>query len=548
MVRRLLSLIEREIRGLHEAAYVLAFFSLLSQVLALLRDRTFANLFGAGPELDAYFAAFRIPDLIFAFLTLFVSSFALIPLLSKKNPVEQGELIGSILLVFGVVAALLSTLLYVVTPILVPYLIPGFSHEEILNTEMLARIMLLQPILLGLSSIAAAVVQTSRRFVLFALAPIFYNLGIIVGAVLFYPIMGLQGLAWGVVFGALLHFVVQLIPLVRDRANMPLSVKVERLLRHIIDVVGPSVPRSVALMGNQALLVAFAAVGSLISVGAVSAMTFAYNLQSVPLTVIGVSYASALFPALATLAAVGDMSGFAKEAWTSVKHIFFWLMPATTFFIVLRAHIVRVVLGSGAFSWDDTRLTAAILALFALSLVAQALILIFSRAYYAVSKTALPILFNIGGSIVAGAGAYILVTGLGSDELFRFFVEALFRVTDVPGTAVLMIPAAYSVTMILVAFLFAAVFGVSYGYDHSVGQSVGVSFSASVIGSAVAYAALYAFGPLLPTNTFLGIFAQGLAAGTAGLLAWVVVLTLLRSQELSDILALLKNKIGIPRA
>ena len=88
MVGRLLSLIDREIRGLHEAAYVLAFFSLFSQVLALFRDRTFAHLFGAGPELDAYFAAFRVPDLIFAFLTLFVSSFALIPLLSKRNSTE----------------------------------------------------------------------------------------------------------------------------------------------------------------------------------------------------------------------------------------------------------------------------------------------------------------------------------------------------------------------------------------------------------------------------------------------------------------------------
>ena len=542
MVRRLLSLVEREIRGLHEAAYLLAVFALLSQVLALVRDRALAHVFGAGPELDVYFAAFRIPDLVFAFLTIFVSGFALIPLISKRTEEERSALIGSVLFVFGISAIVVTSFVYVLAPFVIPRLVPGFGPEALQSTIALARIMLLQPILLGLSSIAAAVVQSSRRFMLFALAPIFYNVGIIFGILVLYPTMGLQGLAWGVVFGALMHFLIQSAPII-GLFRHGWSGRRVPLVALIRDVVVPSVPRSLALVGNQSLLIAYASIASLVSVGSVSAMSFAFNLQSVPLTVIGVSYAAALFPALSHLEAAGDRAGFNRELWTTVKHIAFWLLPATMFFIVLRAHIVRVVLGSGAFSWDDTRITAALLAIFGISLVAQALILAFSRAYYALGKTALPIILNLGGALFSGVVGYVLVVGVNNFSYLKYFVESLFRVEDVPGTLALMIPLSYSVVSIVVAILFAVLFARRYGYDRSVSASFGTSFSASVLGSTAAYAALYAFGPLLPTNTFLGIFTQGATAGLVGLVTWVIVLALMRSSELTDILAVLKTKL-----
>lgn len=542
MVRRFLSFLEREIRGLHEAAYLLAGFTFLSQVLALVRDRTFAHLFGAGTILDMYFAAFRIPDLVFAFLTLFVSSFALVPLLSGKSKEEQGSLIGSILFLFGIGAVLGTVLVFVCLPFLMPILIPGFSAEAQAHTLALARIMLLQPLLLGLSSIAASVVQASRKFVLFAIAPILYNVGIIVGTLFLYPIIGITGLAWGVVFGALMHLLIQSIPLVRARADVRLSVRVPALLATLQEVVVPSVPRAAALMSNQALLVAFASIASVVSIGAVSALSFGFNLQSVPLTVIGVSYAAALFPALAALAAKSDFQALAEEVWTCVRHLAFWLLPATAFFIVLRAHIVRVVLGSGAFSWDDTRLTAAILGLFAVSLFAQALILIFSRAYYALGKTFFPIVINVGGAIGIGVSAYLL-TGFVSDHPFlRTLVEVLFRVSDVQGTGVLMIPLSYSVITIVTAFIFAWAFSLTYGKGGVMG-SLGTSFSASVIGAFGAYGTLQFFGPLLPTYTFLGIFAQGALAGLLGLTLWVIVLWLMKSQELNDVIALVRSRV-----
>lgn len=540
MVRRFFSFIEREIRGLHEAAYLLAGFALLSQVLALMRDRTFAHYFGAGEVLDIYFAAFRIPDLIFAFLTLFVSSFALVPLFSRQTKKERGEALGSILVVFGVSALCVTGLVALLLPFLLPFLVPGFSQQAMDETRMLSYILLLQPVLLGLSSIVSALVQASRMFMLFALAPIFYNVGIIVGVTFLYPVYGMAGLAYGVVLGAALHLSVQLVPVCRMGIPLRTGLSLTTIVR---SVVVPSLPRSVALVANQSLLIAFASIGSLVSVGAVSALSLSFNLQSVPLTVIGLSYASALFPALAALYHQGDLDGFRRQLWETVEHILFWLLPATMFFIVLRAHIVRVVLGSGAFSWDDTRLTAAMLALFAVSLLAQCLLLVFSRALYAAERSALPIILNVGASIVAGVLAYTLVAGVTQFPFLHYFVESLLRVGDVPGTVALMIPFAYSVVLIVTVGLFAIIVALQYGFESRVLTALGTSFSASVIGAAVAYATLQAFGPLLPTNTFLGIFTQGLAAGGIGGFAWLGVLYLMRSEELGEVVALVRNRL-----
>ncbi len=545
MVRRILSIFTREIRGLHEAAYVLAGFSLLSQVLALVRDRTFAHLFGAGPVLDAYFAAFRIPDIVFAFLTLFVSSFALVPLLSARDEKEQGKLLGNVLFAFGTVAVAVAVVLWFTIPRLVPFLFPGFSKDALENTVTLSRLMLAQPVLLGLSSIASSVIQVLRRFVIFALAPILYNVGIIIGALFFYPVFGISGLAGGVVVGAVLHFAAQAIPLFGHTRHM-VRPSFASLGSSIIDVAIPSMPRALALSAQQVLLLAFAGIASLTVAGTISALSFSFNLQSVPLTVIGLSYAAALFPALAALMAKGDTDGFIREVWASIRHIIFWTFPAITMIVVLRAHIVRVILGTGAFSWNDTRLTAALLACFALSLISQSVILIFSRAYYAAHETLTPIMVNVSAALVAALAAYYGVIWVGSTDLPRFFIEVLFRVGDVPGTPAIIIPLAYSLVMIVASFVFAFLFARKFAYESRTGNTLLVSFASSVIAGASAYGTLQLLGPLLPTATFVGLLTQGASAGIVGLVAWIATLYLLKSAELEEIRAMLHKQFPKP--
>lgn len=534
MVRRILGVLSKPIRGLHEAAYILAVFSVLAQGLALVRDRTFAHYFGASSTLDAYFAAFRIPDLVFAFLTLFVSSFALVPLLSSREEREQGSLIGNVLVVFGVVSIGVSVLLWLLVPSIIPLLFPGFSDVELTHTLEMSRIMLLQPLLLGLSSIAASVVQVMRRFVIYALAPIFYNVGIIIGAVFFYPTMGVKGLAWGVVLGAFLHLSAELIPLLSRGWHMTRPT-LTSLRISIVEVAYPSVPRALALSAHNILLLGFVSLATLSATGSVSALSLALNLQSVPLTIVGVSYAAAIFPSLSAMFLKGDTENFSKEVWATIRHIIFWTIPAIALVIVLRAQIVRVAFGSGEFSWSDTRLTAAILALFAVSLVSQSAILIFSRAYYAAKKTLVPVVVNLGGALLAAVTAYVGFTWIESAHLYRYFLEDLFRVVDTPGTQVLMIPLAYSVAILLTSVVMGYLFARSYGYDHSIWNTLGSSFASSVIGASAAYATLQILAPVLPTETFLGIFAQGLGAGLVGLLITAFMLYVLKSRELYEV-------------
>lgn len=542
MVGKVLAAMTRPIRGLHEAAYVLAGFSVLSQILALVRDRAFAHFFGAGATLDAYFAAFRIPDLVFAFLTLFVSSFALVPLLSSRGEKDQGLLVGNVLFAFGAVAIFASALLWFVMPLLVPLLFPGFSEALAKDTIELSRIMLLQPVLLGLSSIATSLIQVLRRFLIYALAPILYNLGIIFGTIVLYPEFGVAGLGWGVVLGAALHFFVQAISVLGHAKHITMPSLTE-LRDSVVEVALPSVPRALALSSQQVLLLMFASIASLTTAGTISVLSFASNLQSVPLTVIGISYAAALFPALAALIGKNDYATFAKEVWASIRHVIFWTMPAIILMIVLRAHVVRLVLGSGEFSWSDTRLTAAVLALFALSLIAQSAILIFSRAYYAARESLTPILVNIGGTLLAGGAAYLGVIWIGQADFARHFLESLLRVDDVSGSVILMVPLAYSAIMIAAALLFAYLFSKRFGADGRMWETLLTSFAASTVGGGAAYAVLAVLGLYLPLTTVVGLLTQTVVAFIAGLAVWALTLYLLKSREFTEVVAILSEKL-----
>lgn len=535
----------RQIRGLHEAAYLLASFTFLSQVLALVRDRVFAHSFGAGGVLDAYFAAFRIPDLAFALLTLFISSFALVPLIAARGGAksnEARELIGSVLFAFGIVALVLSALLYTLIPVLVPALFPGFSAEVAADVILLSRIMLFQPVLLGISSIAASVMQSSQKFVLYALAPIFYNVGIITGAVFLYPAFGVAGLAWGVVLGAAFHLTVQTWPaLAHDRALSPR--RPHAVFADVRRVVTLSLPRALALSAHHVLLLVFLGAASLSTLGSVAALSFGWNLQSVPLSVIGASYATALFPALAALYTRGERELFIGEVWSAIRHTMFWIMPAIMLMVVLRAHIVRVILGSGAFSWNDTRLTAAILAAFVVSLIAQGALLIFSRAYYAAGRSLEPIAVNVLSAALAGVTAYLGVIWFQNATLTRYFLEDLFRIGGISGTETVMVAIAYSAVMLIAAGIFAVLFARRFGFEQRTLHSLLFSFSASIIGSAAAYGALQLFGPLLPTDTFVGILTQGFVAGVVGLAAWVATLWLLKSRDFREVVTIMHRLV-----
>ncbi len=537
MVRRFFSLLHQETRGLHEAAYLLGAFSVCSQLLALLRDRLLAYHFGAGTTLDIYYAAFRIPDFIFVSVASLVSLYVLIPFLSESayaTSQARREFLSGIFSFFGLVIVAVSALAFVAVPKLLPLLVPGLAHTEGMESlVLLTRILLLQPMLLGISNIVASVTQTYGRFILYAVSPILYNVGIIVGILWLYPRFGIVGLGFGVVLGALLHLLIQL-PFLSAQGLLPYP----RVFfgRELGRVLRLSLPRAFTLSANQIALLLLTGLASLMAAGSIAVFNFSFNLQAVPLTIIGLSYSVAAFPTLARLFSSGEKKMFSAHILTATRHIIFWSLPATVLFIVLRAQIVRVILGSGHFDWADTRITAAALALFSISLVAQALVLLFVRGYYAAGDTRTPLLVNGICSALIIAFALLFTHLFQQVPGWQFFFEALLRVEDLPGTAILMLPLSYSLASLLNAAAFFILFGRTFGrFSGSLWRAIFQSLSGAVLMGFVAYEFLEIFGHLFNINRFWGIFGQGAIAGLLGVLAGAGILHLLGNTEIREV-------------
>jgi putative peptidoglycan lipid II flippase len=272
------------------------------------------------------------------------------------------------------------------------------------------------------------------------------------------------------------------------------------------------------------------------AVGSISVFNLAFNLQSVPLSIIGVSYSLATFPTLSRLYSSGKKDIFLKQFISAARHIIFWSVPCAILFIVLRAHIVRVVLGAGNFDWNDTRLTAAALALFALSLVFQCLVLLFVRGLYAMGTTGKPFYVNIFSGAVIVSFSYYFYHAFLTYPTFRFFFEALFKVPDISGASVLMLPLGFTVGSIVDGILMWYLFSrYVTGFSKPIFRTLFETFSASTIMGFVTYLALRFFDNFFTLDTFTGVFFQGFLSGICGILVALIILKLLKSQELNEI-------------
>lgn len=386
------------------------------------------------------------------------------------------------------------------------------------------------------------VTQLFRKFFVFSIAPLFYNLGILLGVFVFYPLLGLPGLALGVVTGALLHLFIQF-PTFQTSG---FSLRIARTLnfKHAFTVFEISLPRTIGLSLSSFSIIVLIAIASTLPAGSISIFNFSFNLQSVPLGVIGISYAVALFPILVQAKNNADMARFRQTLERTISQVVFWSLPIMFLFLILRAQIVRVVLGSGAFSWDDTRLVAAALGLFALSLLAQNLINILIRAYYASGNTTKPLWINSCAAIVTIFSAVLFLHVFNHYAFARYFFESLFRVDGIPGTAILMLPLAFVVgSYVNFVLLWLSVKkDILAGSDFSFTKSLFQSFAASFFIGFVAYHALGLFALIFSNTTFIGVFLQGFFAGILGIAAGIFMLWLMKNKEFFSLVDIIHQK------
>lgn len=545
-MNKILRILSKEYGSVNQAALLLGFFALMSQILALFRDRSIAYFIGPSSTLDAYYAAFRIPDLIFISIASLASITVLIPFLvakmkdGKVTP-EAQKFLNDVFTVFFSTMVLISVIMFFLIPYLIPFIAPGFTADMQSKLIVLSRIMLLSPILMGLSNLFGTVTQLFRKFFIYSLSPIFYNVGIIIGVIFIYPVLGIYGLAIGVAIGAFMHFGIQVLASSSSGFVPKFSFKIN--FNDIKRVAMTSLPRTLGLSFNNISLIAIISLASSLKSGSISIFNLSLNLQSVPLNIIGISYAVAAFPTLTKSIALGKMDEFRDHLKSAARAIVFWSIPVIFLFIVVRAQIVRVILGSGSFSWENTRLVAACLAIFSVSILAQGMITLLSRAYYAKGDTKRPLIVNFISSIIIIILSYIFIHVFESWVFFRYFIESILKVEGIPGTEVLMLPLAYSTGTILNALLHwyfvrkDFMKGVSF-ITTTFFQSLGASFFLGL----VAYISLNILSPIFGTTTLIGVFLQGFISGMLGIFSAILVLHLLKNEELKEVLKTLHTR------
>ena len=546
MVNKIFLYINKEIKGLHEAAYFLGIFTLLSQILGLVRDKLLAHYFGASAMLDVYYASFRIPDLIFVTVSSLVAVSALIPFVvreNKKGKEVEERFINSVFTVFSAAIVVVILIVAIFVPYLLKILVPGIYGGAYQSTLIfMTRILLLSPLLLGISNLLSSVNQSRKIFVVSAISPLLYNLAIILGIIFLYPRYGLVGLVLGVILGSLFHVAIQVPSIKVCGIRLRFIRKIDWKL--VKEVVKLSIPRTFTLAGNQLSMTSLFYLASFMTAGSISVLALSYNLQSVPLAIIGLSYSSAAFPTLAKLYSEGKKSEFINHVIYAARHIIFWSIPVAILFVVLRAQIIRVIFGSGNFNWDNTRLTAASLALFSLSVTAQSLELLFVRGFYSAGMTKKPLVISTITSVLAFIFAIGGVYAFNAFPAFKNIFESAFRVNGVPGTVALMLPLAFTLAALINIVWLWRLFEKDFsGFGKTLLRTLLDSLLASVAMGYVAYASLDFFGRFLKLSTLAGIFLQGFFAGILGIIVAVIILFVLKNEEINEVVRTLHSKV-----
>ncbi|MBP9803045.1 MAG: murein biosynthesis integral membrane protein MurJ [Candidatus Pacebacteria bacterium] len=546
-MERILRLFGKEYGNLNQAAILLGSFTFLSQILGLFRDRAIAHFIGPSLDLDIYYAAFRIPDFIFLSFASLFSITVLIPFILDKMKGSQSvtkdaiDFINNVFSFFILLLFVVSVFAFFLMPYLVKFITPGFNSLAQTKIVLMSQIMLLSPVFLGLSNLFGSITQLFKKFFIYSLSPIFYNLGIILGIVFLYPVFGIFGLAIGVVGGAILHFLIQFLS--SQTSGFKTSFIYNISFKEIKNVVAISLPRTLGLSINNIVLIIIVSIASFLPFGSISVYNLSLNIQNVPLSIIGLSYAVAAFPNMSRFFKNGDLDSFKNNLIQGARQIIFWSLPIAFLFIVLRAQIVRVILGTPTFSWDNTRLVAASLALFSISIVAQSLIALFARAYYAGGNTKKPLYINLISATLIIIFAKVLIFVFNTNQTFRFFIEHILKVDSISGTGILMLPFAYSLgTIINFILLWYFIKKDFMQGRHFILESFLQSLTASFALGLVTYFALNAFSPIFVTETFFGIFLQGLLAGICGILAGAVVFYIFKNEEFLSLIRTLRTK------
>lgn len=532
---------------LFSGVFIIAFFTVLSKITGLINLMLLSSRFAISDVADAYLASFRIPDFIFNTLVLGALSVAFIPVFleyyyrsnktqSPDTPEDAepdfsqeselglestnlgfiGEVTGffrrtrdkifsnkqgtildsqkqehwlianSIFNFLFLSLALFCLILFFLTPYLIPKLVSGFDPTKQSLTITYTRIILFSTIIFGISNVIGGILQSFRKFLLFALAPVLYNVGKILGILLLVPIFGSSGLAWGVILGAILHLLIQ----------VPGVIKAGFRWQPVLQIFHPGVkkivklvlPRTVGLAATQINQVINTYLASHLAAGSVAVFYYAYDLQSIPVSVFGVSFAVAAYPVISKFFVQGEEKEFIQKVQKTAGRILFLVLPVSLFMILMRAQIIRLILGTGIFDWRATILTLQTFAAFAVSLFAQCLLPLLSRVFFARHNTKTPVIIGI-----LSVGVNIIAAFIFSKIFGIWGIALAFSLASIFNLALLLIKLQFKlrirklinkqiINQVLTFILLSIIAGwVVYGMLNLMAQMVGTSTYAGVL-------------------------------------------------------------------
>lgn len=518
--------------SLISAALIIGVASLASRVVGLIRERVFTTTFGAGEVFDAFVAAFRIPDLIFNLVVIGALSAAFIPLFTEKlvgddkGDRKAFDFASATLNLIVLAVAALSLLYALFAPVIVPIVTPGFAGEQLELTIQLSRIMALQPVLLAISFVFSGVLNSFKRFVAYALAPVLYNVGIILGVVWLVPMFGVAGLGWGVVLGAALHMVIQLPSVLQ--VGWRWKPQLRSSWGDLIRLWRMMVPRMFGLAAQQINLLVVTILGSGLLAGSIAAFHLANNIQNLPIGIFGIAFAQAAFPTLSEYAARKQKEEFRKTITKTFRYVMYVVIPLSALLFLFRAQIVRVLFGDGAFDWEDTVMTFETLGFLVLSVFAQATIPLLSRAFYAWQDTKTPVAVSLVSIVVNVVLALLLAPRFGVQGLAMAFSAA----------AVLQL-------LILLGMLHHRLQGFD---DEKVLGSLARIVAATIVAALVAQLLKYPIASIVDMQRFWGVLTQLVFAGGIGVLTYIGLSFVVGSPEAVAIRKYLPRRFQMPTA
>ncbi len=498
---------------------------LASKVTGILDDLILARIIGPGRELDAYYAAFSLPDLLFTLVAGGALASAFIPVLSgliARDRAASWRLASAVVTLAFLVTLIGSAILALFAPWIVSVTVGrGFTLEQQLLTANLMRLILISTAIFSVSAVVMSTLQAHQHFLLPALAPILYNLGILAGVILLAPSIGVWGPAIGVVVGAVLHLFIQMPGLVRYGARWsPVLGLNDVLLRRVLALL---VPRVAGLGVVQLTFVMTTSLASQLSPGSITALNYAWRVMQLPETVIATAVATAVFPTLSELAASGKIDEFRATISSALRTILALTVPATVGLIVLGRPFVRVLFEGGLFEASATDAVVWALQAYALGLIAHSMLEVCARIFYAQQDTWTPLYAAAGAMIVVIAASLILREAFGhaglalansigvSLEVLALLLIADRRLRGIDGRRIATSLARFVAASLVMALAIVALQGVFARWSLPDGVSPGSTLRAA-LESGIPFIVAAGVGLLVYVSTALAMGSEELRA------------------------------------